>query len=49
MQTFIINETDNNISISLENNEDIKEVKKFLNYLLPMFYEIKTKTQYCNN
>jgi hypothetical protein len=49
MQTFIINETDNNISISLENNEDIKEVKKFLNYLLPMFYEIKTKTQSFND
>ncbi len=49
MQTFIINESDNYLNIFLENKEDIQDMKKYLNYILPMFYEIKTKTQSFND
>jgi len=49
MQTFIINESDNYINIFLDNKDDIQDMKKYLNHILPMFYEIKTKTQSFND
>ncbi len=46
---FIVRKQEENINITLENNEDIDQVEIFLRCILPMFYEIKTKIHSFND
>lgn len=41
--SFVIQTTESHLLILPENQEDIRDIQKFLYYILPMYYEIKTK------
>lgn len=46
---FIVRKEQDNINITLENKQDIDELENFIRYIIPMYYEIKTKIHSFND